>query len=271
MLPVVYSPRMVADARSFSPSSIKPRLVVEAWLAAKQPIELVEPQEAPVKSLYAVHSREYVDGVLSLKIPNGFGSISKSVAASVRFTVGGMLTALDCIIANPVVCVPVSGFHHAGFDHGGGFCTLNGLMAAAVAFDGNTAIVDCDYHFADGTEDILKMVPNRVRHFSFGKDFHYPKQANAYLKKLRALWSEGWFSRSELILFNAGADCNVDDPLGGCLNTEQMIERDRIMFEGAKKHCIPIIWCLAGGYQEPVSKVVALHSNTLTECVRVFQ
>jgi hypothetical protein len=58
--------------------------------------------------------------------------------------------------------------------------------------------------------------------------------------------------------------------LGGVLSTEQMIERDRIVFEAAGAGETPIAWNLAGGYQEPLAEVVALHVNTMRECARVF-
>ena len=73
------------------------------------------------------------------------------------------------------------------------------------------------------------------------------------------------------VLYQAGADVHVDDPLGGVLTTEQMIERDQIVFEAARASEIPIAWNLAGGYQTPLSKVVDLHVNTLRECVRSFR
>ena len=49
-----------------------------------------------------------------------------------------------------------------------------------------------------------------------------------------------------------------------------MIERDQIVFEAAGASETPIAWNLAGGYQEPLAKIVALHVNTMRECVRVF-
>jgi hypothetical protein len=63
---------------------------------------------------------------------------------------------------------------------------------------------------------------------------------------------------------------HVDDPLGGVLTTEQMIERDGIVFDAARTSETPIAWDLAGGYQEPLAKVVGLHVNTLRECVKAF-
>jgi acetoin utilization deacetylase AcuC-like enzyme len=72
------------------------------------------------------------------------------------------------------------------------------------------------------------------------------------------------------VLYQAGADVHIDDPLGGVLTTEQMTERDRIVFAAARTHATPIAWNLAGGYQRPLGKVVDLHSNTLRACVREF-
>ena len=63
---------------------------------------------------------------------------------------------------------------------------------------------------------------------------------------------------------------HVDDPLGGVLTTEQMVERDRIVFAAARASETPIAWNLAGGYQEPLAKVVGLHVNTLRECVKAL-
>jgi hypothetical protein len=62
----------------------------------------------------------------------------------------------------------------------------------------------------------------------------------------------------------------VDDPLGGVLSTEEMIERDRLVFGAARSTGTPIAWNLAGGYQEPLERVIALHVNTMRECVKVF-
>lgn len=42
------------------------------------------------------------------------------------------------------------------------------------------------------------------------------------------------FREFDLVLYEAGADVHVDDPLGGVLNSEQMRQRDRIVFEAPK-------------------------------------
>ncbi len=107
-----------------------------------------------------------------------------------------------------------------------------------------------------------------ITNATFGRWFHQPSQASAYLQRLRE--AAAGFDAFDVILYQAGADVHLDDPLGGVLTTEQMIERDQIVFEAARAREIPIAWNLAGGYQSPLSKVVELHVNTMRECVRAF-
>lgn len=71
----------------------------------------------------------------------------------------------------------------------------------------------------------------------------------------------------DIVLYQAGADVHVDDPLGGVLSTEQMMWRDKIVFDVARQQSVPIAWNLAGGYQNPIERVLALHLNTMRACV----
>jgi len=73
-----------------------------------------------------------------------------------------------------------------------------------------------------------------------------------------------------VILYQAGADPHVDDPLGGWLTTEQLRERDRLVFENVATLGVPIAWNLAGGYQTPLRNVLDIHDNTMRECAAVF-
>jgi acetoin utilization deacetylase AcuC-like enzyme len=125
-------------------------------------------------------------------------------------------------------------------------------------------------HYGDGTDAILERLGREltITNATFGRWFHQPRQASAYLKRLRE--TVACFDEFDLVLYQAGADVHIDDPLGGVLSTDGMIERDRIVFEAASDSETPIAWNLAGGYQEPLAKVVDLHVNTMRECVRVF-
>lgn len=274
-IPVFYREEMLAHSDSFSPSAGKPRHVVEAWSAASLPICNEAYPPATLEELCRSHDPAYVRGVLSLELPNGFGNRRADVAQSLPWTTGAMLAAAREALRSGVACAPVSGFHHARYAAGGGFCTFNGLAvtASALLTEGlveRVMILDCDQHFGDGTEQILDRLDleGKVENVSFGRWFGAPRDADAYLTMLREQVS--WFADFDLVLYQAGADVHVDDPLGGVLTTEQMIERDRTVFEAAHDAAVPIAWNLAGGYQEPLSRVVQLHVNTMRCCTLVY-
>jgi len=67
----------------------------------------------------------------------------------------------------------------------------------------------------------------------------------------------------DVVLYQAGTDPHADDPLGGVLTTEQLALRDRTVFERYLELGVPVVTNLAGGYQRPVQRVVALHVATL--------
>jgi len=121
-----------------------------------------------------------------------------------------------------------------------------------------------------GTDEILDRLgcADSIDNVTFGRWYTEPDQATAYLVRLERETRR--FPEFDLVIYQAGADVHVDDPLGGVLTTEQMATRDRMVFEAAKRAQCPVAWNLAGGYQQPVSKVIDLHTQTLRECVRVF-
>jgi len=73
-----------------------------------------------------------------------------------------------------------------------------------------------------------------------------------------------------LLLYQAGADPHVDDPLGGFLDDDQLAERDRTVFREARRLGIPVAWNLAGGYQDPLDNVLDIHDRTMRECADVY-
>jgi len=274
-IPVFYSEHMLAETGSFSPSAGKPRYVLTAWQAAALPITLRSVTRASEKDICLAHDPVYVRGVLNGKLPNGFGSTSPEVARSLPYTSGAMIAAARAALEGGCACAPVSGFHHAQYSAAGGYCTFNGLVitgAKLLAEDTvrRVLILDCDMHYGDGTEGILERIglARSITNATFGRWFQQPSDAGAYLQRLREFVAG--FDTFDLVLYQAGADVHVNDPLGGVLTTEQMIERDQIVFEAARASETPIAWNLAGGYQTPLSKVVELHVNTMRECVKAF-
>jgi hypothetical protein len=106
-----------------------------------------------------------------------------------------------------------------------------------------------------------------------GRDYRHASQAEGFLEALPAIVAETAAS-CDVALFQAGADPHVDDPLGGWLTTEQLRQRDAIVFDELKRLGVAVVFCLAGGYQvEPdssIPRVLEIHDNTMRECIRVF-
>ncbi len=277
---MVFAPTMQAESAGFSPSASKPAKVVRAWRDAGLALRMVEPEAADIDTLSLAHQRGYVEDVLGLRRTNGFGDRSPSVASALPYTTGAMLTASRRVLKEGgAACAPCSGFHHARWDGGSGFCTFNGLMVTAMAVHsegsaGRVAILDCDQHYGDGTDHILERLgsPAWVRHFTAGESFHHPRQVPEFFARLREEIAalEGF----DLVLYQAGADPHIDDPLGGWLTTEQLRERDAIVFEGVAALGVPLVWNLAGGYQRDASggitPVLEIHTNTAREHLRVY-
>jgi acetoin utilization deacetylase AcuC-like enzyme len=276
MIPIFYTEDMVAEVASFSPSAGKPREVVKSWRELGIPMSLNVPIPATPDQFYLAHDRSYVDGVFASRVANGFGNKSQVVADSLPWTTGAMLSAAREAIDNGYVAVaPCSGFHHAGYSDGGGFCTFNGLMvvAAVLLDEGNVArvgILDCDTHYGDGTDDIRHKLrlTSKVLHFSTAEKWHQPSQASRFLETLPTIVES--FAGCDVLLYQAGADPHIDDPLGGWMTTKQLAERDRIVFNTARRIGLPIAWNLAGGYLTPLRRVLDIHDNTLLACAHAF-
>lgn len=279
MLKVFYTPKMVAIFENYSPSPAKPIKVVGSWKKLGIPFEIVEPIPARRVELYMAHEKYYVDGVLDCTKENGFGNTLKEVADSLPYTVGSMVSAAQEAMCNGTVAVaPCSGFHHAGIDWPQAFCTFNGLIVAAYALKNKrladkVGILDFDMHYGNGTTDIIKKRHlDWIIHLSAGSKYYRQDQAEEFLGLIPKMVS--LMSDCDIILYQAGADPHINDPLGGWLTTEQLAERDLIVFTMAKRLGIPVAWNLAGGYQTDddggIRPVLEIHDNTFRICHEIF-
>ena len=274
-IPVFYTPLMAAEASSFSPSAAKPRAVVASWRKLGVPLNVMVPEPASVQDIARAHLPAFVDAVLSCRSDNGFGNRSKAVAASLPHTSGAMLAAAREALRNGRVAVaPCSGFHHAGYANAGGFCTFNGLMVTAMALHASreatrVGILDFDQHYGDGTDNIIdRLRIDWIHHYSAGEHYGFATEARRFLSSIPGLVDA--MKDCDVILYQAGADPHIDDPLGGWLTTEQLFERDLLVFEAAAELGIPVAWNLAGGYQSPLRKVLRIHDGTMRACTTTY-
>jgi acetoin utilization deacetylase AcuC-like enzyme len=275
-----YAHHMVAEADSYSPSAGKPAQVMASWAALGLPMQVIEPIPVTETQLCLAHDPDFVRGVLSGVKTNGFSNRSQAVAASLPYTSGAMLSAARQALENGSGAVaPCSGFHHAGYGFAGGFCTFNGLMVTAKVLleEGKVkriGILDFDQHWGDGTADIIKRLKlgDQVVHYSSCSDYGRSQRAEAFVADIPHLLKA--FSGCDLVLYQAGADPHIDDPLGGWLSTSQLFKRDAQVFETLRKMGIPVAWNLAGGYQRDASggirPVLDIHDNTLKAYAAVW-
>lgn len=175
---VHYTPKLLGPPQEHSPSAHKPKHVVDSWLGIAPRLTIVEPTPATREQFALAHDRSFVDGVLSGRIRNGFGNTAPEVAASLPWTTGAMLSAARHALAHRTCAIaPVSGFHHAHWNRGGGFCTFNGLVVTARALleEGaarRVGILDADMHCCDGTDNILEHLrENRIEHYTVGENY----------------------------------------------------------------------------------------------------
>jgi len=279
---VFYTPRMVADGGRFSPGARKPKPVVESWLRNGFPIDVLEPVPVSIDDFKLAHRADYVDGVFALQTKNGFGRIDAELNATLPLTTGSMLSAAQAALSNHAVAVsPTAGFHHALYVKGAAYCTFNGLMVTAISLLNKGAvksvgILDCDVHYGDGTAHIIETLGlgQKVMHFSSGR--HYSRDRDLFFKELPGLLRS--LIETDIVLYQAGADPHIDDPFGGFLDSEALRHRDRMVFAALREAGIPVVWNLAGGYQQKkrpdgswdISAVLAIHDATMDECCKAY-
>ena len=281
---VFFNPKMSTPSHGYSPSGSKPSAAVADWTEKGLDIEIMPFEPATQADLCLAHDPVFVTEILTLQYNNGHGNKLKSVTNSCLWTVGSMVAAARRAITDGITCSPSSGFHHAGYAYNGAFCTFNGQMVAArkVIAEGlvsRVGIVDCDAHYGDGTQDIIEQLGlnDVIKHWTFGAEFGGLRSEfsqESLLRQLGRTLADMKSDGVELILYQAGADPHINDPLGGTMTTDEMRERDQFVFTTCRELGMPVAYAHAGGYQVEadgsIPVVLELHRNTALEAIRVL-
>ena len=254
-----------------SPSARKPKLVLQSWKKLGYPVEMMKVRPLTVDELCLAHDPAYVRGILKGQIKNGFDNTDKAIAKSLLWTTGSFVSAATHAHQHrESTFSPTSGFHHAGYDQAAGFCTFAGLTIAAILIKKRfgakkIGILDLDSHSGDGTDQTLYKTGHEdlVEHYSLGYDDVDIYNNEQWLANLPNLIRER-FSDCEVLFYQAGVDCHIDDPYvdKGQFTTAQIAERERIVYTTCRALDLPVVTNLAGGYQKPIEKVIQLHNLT---------
>mmetsp|Transcript_19899 Transcript_19899/g.36748 ORF Transcript_19899/g.36748 Transcript_19899/m.36748 type:complete len:387 (+) Transcript_19899:4229-5389(+) len=175
------------------------------------------------------------------------------------------------------------GYHHASGSGGGGFCVYADItiLISCVrkwykARINRIMIVDLDAHQGNGHErDFLSDPETYI--VDFYNPMIYPgdyvaRQAIRAAVEIRPMDSDDRYIsmlertlaqsiaefKPDFIVYNAGTDCLIGDPLGNLsLSRQAIIRRDHTVFEAGISKSIPVVMLLSGGYQQSNAPVIA--------------
>lgn len=262
-----------------------------------KPADFVEPEPATDDDILLVHGHGWVERLttgtltmnelLTLEIP-----YSDAMVRAFWLAAGGTILAARNALCDRLGFNLSGGFHHAFPDHGEGFCAIHDVAIAIRKMQKEglvrkAMVVDCDVHHGNGTagifagdKTVLTLSLHQYNNYPSEKppstiDIHLPDGTGdeQYLQRLREACRvaiEGF--RPDLLMYIAGADPYFDDQLGGlALTMEGLMARDRLVFEMALAHDVPVAVTLAGGYARNVRDTVAIHCNTVKTARNAFK
>ena len=250
------------------------------------PSDWLEPELATRDELALVHTREYLDDFLGVRLTprtafSEFPLTPEIVRAYVRGA-GGTILACREALARGFAANSGGGFHHAFADLAAGFCYLNDIAIGirVLQREGEirrAAVVDCDLHQGNGTARIFQG-DETVFTYSIHQENLYPVKERSdwdigledhagdarYLDELsRALPQIFERARPDFVVYQAGADPFEEDQLGDLgITRPGLLERDRLVLAACAERGVPCAVTLGGGYARYLSDTVAIHAGT---------
>ena len=284
---VYYSPAYTQSRTNFD-TTRKAQWIVDHL--ARYPmagITLIAPTPLTINHLLSVHTPEYVHALRtghpeSLAGSSGFAWDDQTLEA-VCASNGGVVDAVTRALTSKEHAGSLSsGLHHAYAEHGGGFCTVNGLAVAARAYpDHRMLILDLDAHCGGGTYSLIRQLPN-VTHLDICttvydeyfvdyridqamtpqslSSFDVVDQPDMYFERLAYRLGALEVMNYDVVVYNAGMDVYPT------LSARDIQIREHLVFAWANARRIPVAFVLAGGYTGPCltqAQLVRLHLLTV--------
>jgi acetoin utilization deacetylase AcuC-like enzyme len=265
---------------------LRERILAEGVIA---PEELIVPPPATDDEIRLAHDADYLARVKSGDLSPaeirriGFPWSPQMVERSRRSS-GATICAARTALNEGVSANLAGGTHHAGRNHGEGYCVFNDSPIAARVMQGEghvrrVVVIDCDVHQGDGTaeitrgdESIFAFSIHGEKNFPFRKiagdldlglpdntgDTEYLNLLEVALERVLAL------TQPDLAIYVSGADPFVGDKLGKLALTKAgLAARDRMVFGMCHAERIPVAVSMGGGYAAQVDDIVDIHLQTI--------
>lgn len=267
--------------------------IVADGLAGRQ--DFVRPEPAADRDILAVHTGDWVH-----KLKTGTLTLSEEMKLEVPYSpelvrafwlaAGGTIAAGQAALRDGFSCNIGGGFHHAYPGHGEGFCAIHDVAVAIrrLQHDGaiqKAMVIDTDVHHGNGTaaifakdESVFTLSIHQLNNYPADKppstldlDMEDGVGDEEYLDRLlptvRRVCDQ---FQPEMVFYIGGADPYHDDQLGGLhISMKGLKERDKGVFEEARKRKIPVVTTLAGGYARRLADTVEIHVNTIKAAIEV--
>jgi len=262
-----------------------------------------KPNDYDQSILAQTHSSNYIDQVQNsfptkgLYFLDGDTVVSPGSKDATKDAVGSIITAIDGVenkeFKNAFCCVRPPG-HHAEKEKAMGFCIYNNVAVGANYLIEKykykkIAIIDFDVHHGNGTQDIFYNNKN-VLYISTHQYPYYPGSgsekengkfnnilniplsagttAEQYLNAYEHVLNKIQEFKPEFILFSAGFDAHIDDPLAQLrLSSEDFYIITKRTLEISKSFCNGnVVSILEGGYDlRALQKSTQRHVDALIE------
>ncbi|HVW01408.1 MAG TPA: histone deacetylase, partial [Planctomycetaceae bacterium] len=242
--------------------------------------DFVCPRPVGRRDLLQVHTPEYLRSlrrarslarILELPIISRFPGwmIDWRILRPMRYATGGTILACRLALEHGVAINLGGGFHHASAGWGGGFSVYADVPLAVKALydEGKVRrvlVVDLDAHQGNGTAAVFQDWPwacmldlYQRDIFPFRKepqDYPLPVEAGIsgceYLELVRDNLPDVLEAvRPDLVVYNAGSDPFVGDPLAHYrLSAGDLADRDLLVVSEVRKRGVPLAMVLSGGY-----------------------
>ena len=259
--------------------------------------DFLRPNPATDEDILRVHTPDWLrklktgtltaSEVMLLEVP-----YSLELVEAVWLAVGGTILAAQSALRDGFGSNLSGGFHHAHPGHGEGFCAIHDVAVGIRKLQADGAVkkamvVDTDVHHGNGTAAIFQNDPT-VFTLSIHQENNYPAHKppssidlnmadradnDEYLGVLIPAVRQALDDfRPDILFYVGGADPYCEDQLGGlALTKEGLKQRDRQVFEEARRRRIPVVTTLAGGYARRVEDTVRIHVNTILAAQEVAE